>query len=141
MSKPNLHPLLPRDGSRLQKVLRVLHKQSEPISEADLMAAHGLGDAPPTKWRQGPYKSGESTGLMERLDGRSWSLTATGRQMMDQAIADAGKRVTPPSDAGPIVPARAATDWRPLVVPSWRATVRAGALDYRNIPSHFTPNT
>lgn len=141
MSKPTLFPLLPRDGSRLQKVLRVLHKQSAPMSEAELLAAHGLGGVPPTKWRQGPYKSGESTGLMERLDGRNWALTATGREMMDQAIADAGKRAAPPSDPGPTVPSRTATEWRPLVLPSWRETVRAGALDYRSIPSHFTPNT
>lgn len=139
MSVSKTNPLMPRAGSRAQRVLFELANYTLPVREDVLMAAHRIGNMSPTFWRQGPYKSLVSSGLIERTSDGCWLATALGRQVIAQAPAATQEKNAKPVLLGDVVRAREPTPFRPLVAASWKSRIaREGAFDYRDIPSLHT---
>lgn len=129
------NPLMPKIGSRAHRVLVELARCLAPVKEDTLMAAHGLDDLAPTIWRQGPYKSLQSSGLVD-LCGAGWHLTALGRQLMDQVEAEMlrGAPPAPAPEPSMAVP-RIHKPFTPMTVRQVQRPIREGAFDYRDIPS------
>jgi hypothetical protein len=140
MSVNKSNPLMPKTGSRAQRVLLELANYTQPVKEDVLMAAHGLGNMSPTFWRQGPYKSLVWSGLIERSDDGCWLTTPRGREVLAQGPIVPSKKAEPaPPPRGDVVQAAAPKPFTALKAVSWRTRIaREGAFDCRDIPSLHT---
>lgn len=142
MSVNKTNPLMPRAGSRALRVLLELANYTQPVREDVLMAAVRLGNMSPTFWRQGPFKSLVSSGLIERCDNGCWLMTPRGREVVAQCPAAPRKKAEPEAlaavaDTANMAWPRSVPPFRPMKPrASWRDTVvREGAFDYCDIPS------
>lgn len=128
--------LMPKAGSRARRVLVELARLPNPVEERALMAAHGMDGVQPTHWRQGPYLSLSSCGLIERTQDGGWFLTSMGQALMKQQEVELEREQRPALPVENMATPRSVPPFRAMAAKSWRdRVVRDGAFDFINIPS------
>lgn len=138
---------LPPPRTLQRRVIDALFESGACTAENELMAAHGMDGLAPTKWRQGPYRGLLSAGLIEPCgtgfnNMRYYQLT---RPCLELLQAENGQQ-QPTAGSSPtvphLVPPRTAPAFRPLDPAYYsRLPQRAGAFDYRSIPSLYASNS
>lgn len=142
---PPAGPKLPERQGRAGRILAALYQAGQQTAEPALMAVHGLDGLAAAVWRNGPYKQLVAQELLTQSPGDGginlWSLTPAAMSLLE---ADASFHQVDEQDLeAPValVPSRTAPVHRafdPKVLGA--VPMRAGAWDFRDIPSHFATN-